>query len=148
MSRIYYPHTPDVVFEVIEQELIVLHLRQGNYYSFNSVGSLIFTHFVGGASVESLHKKLTEIFVSIPIEKLLAEANDFIELLCQRDLIILGGQHSSSTMSEKDEKLFENFSFQGAEYLSPSFECHTNLQDLLLLDPIHEVSEDGWPKQI
>jgi hypothetical protein len=34
---------------------------------------------------------------------------------------------------------------QGESYLQPSFEKYSDMQEMLLLDPIHEVSEAGWP---
>jgi hypothetical protein len=32
-----------------------------------------------------------------------------------------------------------------APYAAPTLQKHTDMQDLLLLDPIHEVDETGWP---
>ena len=31
------------------------------------------------------------------------------------------------------------------EYQAPSLEKYSDLQDLLLIDPIHEADESGWP---
>ena len=30
-------------------------------------------------------------------------------------------------------------------FVPPSLEKHSDIQDLLLLDPIHEVAQSGWP---
>ena len=32
-------------------------------------------------------------------------------------------------------------------YLEPAFEKFSDMQEMLLLDPIHEVSAEGWPHQ-
>jgi hypothetical protein len=32
-----------------------------------------------------------------------------------------------------------------AAFVAPVLHKHTDMQDLLLLDPIHEVDETGWP---
>ena len=34
------------------------------------------------------------------------------------------------------------------EYEPPVIECYPDMQELLLLDPIHEVDETGWPRSI
>jgi hypothetical protein len=34
-----------------------------------------------------------------------------------------------------------------AVLLPPALEKFTNMQDILLLDPIHDVSDMGWPHQ-
>ena len=34
---------------------------------------------------------------------------------------------------------------QRAPFVAPVLQKHTDMQDLLLLDPIHEVDETGWP---
>ncbi|MFT7393949.1 MAG: hypothetical protein ACI83Y_001624, partial [Candidatus Azotimanducaceae bacterium] len=33
-----------------------------------------------------------------------------------------------------------------AAWVAPSFEKFTDMQDLLLFDPIHEVQPSGWPR--
>jgi hypothetical protein len=30
-------------------------------------------------------------------------------------------------------------------FQAPRFEKHTDMQDLILLDPVHEVADTGWP---
>src|SRR5262249_36274696 len=34
-----------------------------------------------------------------------------------------------------------------AAYVAPQLSTYTDMQELLLLDPIHEVDEAGWPTQ-
>ena len=36
-------------------------------------------------------------------------------------------------------------SVAGVAYTEPSLSVFSDMQDLLLLDPIHDVSEAGWP---
>ena len=35
---------------------------------------------------------------------------------------------------------------RGAYYSKPILQKYTNMADLLLLNPIHEVDEQGWPQ--
>lgn len=35
-----------------------------------------------------------------------------------------------------------------AEFPAPRLERYTDMQDLLLLDPIHDVDERGWPNAV
>ena len=147
MNVSYRLNSPDVVYEIIEGDLIVLNLRKGDYFSFNTTGSFIFTHIIMGNTISLLEERLADKFKNLRKEELLLDINNFVEKLCRVELLLSTDASSlKSTIEEahtQSHSLLEDIS----EYLPPSFEQHTNLQDLLLLDPIHEVSEDGWPKQ-
>jgi hypothetical protein len=34
-----------------------------------------------------------------------------------------------------------------ARFVEPALNKYTDMQELLLLDPVHEVSEAGWPSK-
>jgi hypothetical protein len=67
-----------------------------------------------------------------------AELNHFIESLCKTNLLREGGSENAEPL--KTITLPDSYSFE--------FESYTDMQELLSLDPIHDVDDAiGWPKQ-
>ncbi|HEY9704008.1 MAG TPA: PqqD family protein, partial [Allocoleopsis sp.] len=65
--------------------------------------------------------------------------NNLILQLIEERLII---NYSSSTNTTFELKPIPN---EKLPFAQPLLEKYTDMQDLLLLDPIHEVDEIGWP---
>ena len=68
-----------------------------------------------------------------------AEVERFVEELISEQLIV-PTDANGATGSEQDLILKTAFN-------SPTLQKFTDMQELLLVDPIHEVSEEGWPVQ-
>ena len=50
-------NTPHVVHETIDGETILLHLKTGNYYSFDALGALIWQSIIESGSIKELMSK-------------------------------------------------------------------------------------------
>ena len=51
-------------------------------------------------------------------------------------------------VGESDAPLsVDAYKLLSAKYESPQLEQYSDMSELLLLDPIHEVDEQGWPKR-
>jgi len=118
---------PSVVGEVIDGEAIIMDLRSGAYYSTDGVGGAIWKAIEDGAS----HRQLMG-FARAGSED---EVAGFIEELLTRGLIRMAPAASA-------EPAVEDF---GAAYRRPVLAVHEDMQDLIMLDPIHDVNEMGWP---
>jgi len=123
---------PSVVGEVIDGEAIIMDLRSGAYYSTDGVGSVIWQSIEGGASHSQL-LRVAEAAADTDVAR--AEVAKFVDDLLARELIrqIDGKQEES-----------EIAAFPGP-YAPPVLAVHEDMQDLILLDPIHDVHEMGWP---
>jgi hypothetical protein len=73
-------------------------------------------------------------------EAVLADLELFLEELVNNGLI----EESDSVPVQ----MVNLSSSLGWEYDIPKLQKYTDVQSLLLLDPIHEVSEVGWPAQL
>jgi hypothetical protein len=69
----------------------------------------------------------------------IVDFTSFIERLMEEQLIKAGNGDPKDWPLSKER--------QSEPYLKPSFEKYSDMQEMLLLDPIHEVSEVGWPHQ-
>ncbi len=135
-------NTPAVVSDIIEGEAVILNLVNGNYYSLEGVGAEVWDWLVQGNSIESVAQELSNRY-PLTQEQIEPEVMALIEELEVENLItkvdVLKNKNQDFTL--QDGATVE----PGQAYQTPKLMKYTDLQDLLLLDPIHEVGPDGWP---
>jgi hypothetical protein len=123
--------------QTFEDEVVVLDTKSGVYFSLRGsavdVWSLIESH----VSRTTIVDFLTARYDSDP-ELIFGAVDSCIERLSAHGLI-------RETPSCRDSALFIAPSDAKLPFSEPLVEHFTDMQDLLLLDPIHDVSEEGWP---
>jgi len=123
---------PSVVGEVIDGEAIIMDLRSGAYYSTDGVGGAIWKAIEGGAT----HRQLMSFADgSADVGSARVQIASFVEDLLSRDLI----RRALAVPVQPDIAAFPH------PYVPPALAVHEDMQDLILLDPIHDVNEMGWP---
>jgi hypothetical protein len=127
---------PEVVSETIDGEVIIINLDSGTYYSLNDLSAAVWTYIEQGASVNQIVGKLSAVYAA-NANLIATELPQFVEQLLAENLIVENGAESASP-SDDDLSLPPVFS-------TPTLEKFSDMQDLLLLDPIHDVDEAGWP---
>ena len=135
-------NSPSVVAEAIEApdvadgEAIIVHLETGTYYSIKGEAILLWNAIVGGATVEEISEVVAEM-TGEPADRVSAPIRGFVDSLAAQGLIVDAGKAAAPPVVD--------LSGGGAGLLEPSFELYSDMQDLILLDPVHEVDERGWP---
>ena len=132
----YRINAPHVISEIIEGEAVILNFESGSYYSLNESGMTVWEH---------LQRNTSEQYILLSLQKRYDVAGDTVakdlkELLRQlssEQLIVPDNTAESPPQDEHDLPV--------KAYVKPSLEKFTDLQELLLLDPIHDVDESGWP---
>lgn len=122
-----------VSHETIDGETIVINLDKGHYFSLQDTASDLWNHLVDGKSPETVVNAF-ETRGNVVME----EVRQFFVELENEGLI---------TPGENVEFLEENINVDPDNYSKPSFQKFTDMEDLLLLDPIHDTDESGWPHQ-
>ncbi len=130
-------NAPQVVSETIDGEAVVVNLATGTYYSITGDSILLWDAIVSGATVEDIAAAASRVTGSTA-EDALAAVEGFCESLTAQGLI-------SQSEDEPDFRGAVELSGGGAGLLTPSFDTYSDMQDLVLLDPVHEVDERGWP---
>jgi hypothetical protein len=137
----YQLNSPKVVYEAFEDETVLINLDSGNYYSFSGSGALIWDRIVSGESIASVIEYLQERFADAADIALWVE--DFVRELVEENLIV---KNSSGTAKNVKQGKAEIPTLARLE--KPVLQKYSDMQDLLLLDPIHEVDETGWPNAL
>lgn len=128
-----------VISETLDGETIIINLDNGNYYSTNITGAIIWNKIQSGYDTEFLLEYfLNNYDVSLDLaEKSILEAIDF---LLKEDLIL----ESNIDILEKEYNIINNTKKE--LFIVPKIEKYEDMQEMLLADPIHDVSDkDGWP---
>ena len=139
-----------VTQETIDDEVMIVDLESGNYYSLDKAGADIWNliKMKEGASVGELVASCAERYEGSRVE-IENGVRQLVAQLQEEKLIVavqsngssaltngkMGGKMSPAHRSQSKKSRFE----------VPILHKYTDMQDLLLLDPIHEVDETGWP---
>lgn len=133
MKKRMKPNEPSVISEPMDEELVVINLESGCYYNLNPSASKIWSSLESGASMESI---LAAQKANGHDPQEVAEVlGTFFQYLQDENLM---------TAIEADEN---ESPVEAMDYAKPTIEKFTDMQEMLLLDPIHEVSEMGWPHE-
>lgn len=136
---VYLINTADVVHEVIEGEAILINMKTGVYYSLDGVGGHAWEALQAGpGSAASLAQALLAIY-DAPLDELEKELARLLAEMQAEGLLRAAEQTpQAAPLAASGEK---------KPFASPQLMKYTDLEALLLLDPIHDVSEEGWPHQ-
>lgn len=140
----------EVVHELLDGEIIVMHLLSGNYYSLVGSGAEIWSAVIAGTSSGAIVARLIGEVTAEP-ELVELETRNFLQQLVDESLILPVADGSADPESVLAESANAESSLPGAlrqPFKSPTIQKYTDMQGLLLVDPIHEVDASGWPATI
>lgn len=118
-----------VIYELLDDEVILANLNVGIYYSIRGSGVLIWQLLLSGHSPSSIETLFCEKYGKIP------PIAPFVNHLLEEELIV---------PSESALPVPPTLSWPAA-FHPPTLERYDEMKNLLALDPIHEVDEQGWP---
>ncbi|MFC1730877.1 PqqD family protein [candidate division KSB1 bacterium] len=138
-------NTPHIVYDTIDDETILVNLKSGNYYSLDKFGLLIWDIIVSKGDLFKFIELVSWKY-QLPSDKISSDIENFIQKLFNENLIIPdngnSSDHTSMTKKEIDDKLKE----LGSGFEAPVLNKYSDMQEVLLLDPIHDTDEEkGWP---
>lgn len=136
-------NTPTVISEVFEHEIVMLHLESGAYYSLEQSGAEIWTVLQQGANLPEITARVAALY-GINAEEIESTVHQFMQELAQEQLIVPDSAAAPSSRSQGAKVACASRGNHHG-FTPPYLNKYTDMQDLLLLDPIHEVAESGWP---
>lgn len=132
-------NVPDVVGETVDGEVVIINLKDGNYHSLVDVGSAIWGWIEAGHDVDAMNAALSSRFPESASE-VSRDMADFLAQLEQESLIRAGT--GDLAVQAPDLGILDTLD----GYAKPELNSYRDMQDLLLLDPVHEIDETGWPE--
>jgi hypothetical protein len=139
MLGYFHIKRPDVVHETIDGEAVVVNLENGVYYSLRNSAADVWNLIETGANLEEIVSALTQRYEG-SLEEVKQTVGALLVALQQEGLVQV-----SSTKRPGSQVPAVVLAGGKAKFEAPLLERYSDMQELLLLDPIHEVDEDGWP---
>lgn len=130
MSQIYRVNEAALSHELIDGEVVIIKFDTGNYYSLAGAAATAWMRLRQPAGPA----ELASLFVSPP-DSAAAEIAAFVAELAAEELVIPAPSAEAGTDTSAP-----------AAYEKPVLNKYTDMQQLLLADPLHEVEEAGWPR--
>lgn len=140
-STYYMVNSQRIIHENLDGEQVLIDLVSGNYFSFSRVGVAVW---------DLLEKQLDrETIVSVMAkhypgdeQSVTQHVSKFIDDLVQEEIIVPAPQGCPA-----DEISVAKTAGETLEFEPPVLNKYTDMNELLLVDPIHDVSASGWPHQ-
>lgn len=136
MQACYQVKSTAIIHELLDNEIILANLDTGIYYSIQSSGVPLWQMLIAGHTIDSIATKFINQYPEQQ-NQIMSDIKQFIEELLNEDIL----QHSTNSSFAEIHFIWES------HYHSPRLEKYQDMQALLMLDPIHEVDEQGWPVQ-
>jgi hypothetical protein len=132
-------NTPPVIHQTLDGEVIVVDLDSGTYFSIAGTGAEIWAAIEAGATAEEASAAMQRRYGDAG-ERIAAAVSRFVGELVSDDLIVAAADRTDAP-SLNEAPAAEPFA-------EPTLVRYTDMQELLMLDPIHEVDEQGWPNSL
>jgi hypothetical protein len=127
-----------VVFERFGDEVVAIHLGTGRYYSLPAIAGEAFLLIAKNPTITELADVLAVTY-DAESQVIARDLGEFLTQLKDESLIV-------------EEKYATSHSLDAATrveprrpYIAPAVHSHRDLENLFLVDPIHETDEAGWP---
>ena len=138
MSDTYRIEGTNVMHETIDGEVVIVNLDNGTYYSAGGVGAGVWAQLVAGRTLEALIADAASRYQG-DRDQIAAGIEAFVRQLQEEKLIAaVPGPDEPPSPSVASEP-------PSTAYSDPVLQKYTDMEQLLLVDPIHEVEDSGWP---
>ena len=139
----YHFAGPEIISESFDDgESVVVNLDNGFYFSLNPVGGWMFDLLGSGMSVDDVTDAVGRHSDAAP-DTIRAAVLEFAGRLLDEALLAPGAPEA-----ELPETRPREWSDRRAAFEAPRLTAYTDMQDLLLADPIHDYDETGWPARV
>ena len=141
LSKRFRINRPKVIDEAFDDEVVIIDFETGSYYSLNKVGADVWGFIGAGAALGEIMEAIAGRYegsrpeIEEGVHRLVAE-------LAAENLIVADGETKAESGLPRAEP---PPGIGRAVFQPPRLEKFTDMQELILLDPIHEVDETGWP---
>ncbi|MBK8048553.1 MAG: PqqD family protein [Anaerolineales bacterium] len=135
----YQIRTPSVIGEVVDGEAIIVNLDTGVYYSLREPGATLWQRLERPISLHALTACALALYVG-DAEEITAWVRTLVDELVREGLL-----HAFQVAGPEATNGFSTPGEAKTTFVASALDKYTDMADLLLLDPIHEVGERGWP---
>jgi hypothetical protein len=126
-----------ISLERLDGEVVIISFETGKYFNSNGSAADLLFLIEQGVSQASWEFILAKSFSNFRLNS--AEIENFLDQLIEEKIVLSG-----ATLASTEIDLPVDYS--RGEWVAPRLSIFDDLADLLLVDPIHDTSTEGWPK--
>ncbi len=139
--RVNQPH---VVHEILDGEVVLINMDTGSYYSLDGVGADVWTLIEMGAATDEIVRDIGQRYDGAHPE-LEHTVVGLVDDLRQEGLIIADETRAVKQIAVSIER--DDTGSERPRFKAPVLRKYTDMQELISLDPIHQVDDTGWPNR-
>jgi hypothetical protein len=128
---------PNIAQEVFGDEVVIVNLYSGIYYSLRGIAAQVWIRAIQNYSENEILADLSLIYEDLTAENS-QQVSELIADLLDKALITTV-ENKTAAQIEFDSTLPKK------AFTKPAIEVFLDMQDILLLDPVHDVDKNGWP---
>jgi hypothetical protein len=129
-------NSPAITSETFDDEVVIVNFDSGKYHSVQGSGRLIWQWLEAPATLSAILERSTQGF-SGDGQDMEREIREFVAILQNEGLIVAVTADSAAQIAAANASPIP--------FTPPRLNTFSDMQELLLLDPIHDVDEAGWP---
>lgn len=128
----YHLASGDITHQLLDGEVVAIDFKSGHYYNLRGAAGAAFDALVQGVESE----RLPALFSAAPADAP-AQLARLVASWVEVGLLAVTAQAAAPIPTPP-----------AIPWGEPSFETYTDMQQLLLADPIHDVGDGAWPRQV
>ena len=139
---LYRVRAPQVVHETVDGEVVAVDFDTGSYYSLRGPAEAVWAAVTHPAPLPTVVSRVAQRFHGDDLE---TQTRAFLDQLVAEGLV----ERQVTDQSEAPRangSASQNAAPGATEPLGElRFEKFTDMEEIILLDPVHDVSTEGWP---
>jgi hypothetical protein len=139
-----YKINPKITHETIEGEVVIVNLHNGNYYSLDKLGADVWCLIEMNLNIGEIINEIS-LYYDCGLKEIENAISQLISELMNEELIIVNSDKTAKSDVSNHPQFEKRIAGNKNSFEKPFLQKYTDMQDLLVLDPIHEVDEMGWP---
>lgn len=143
-------NAPGVVAEAVDDEVIIINLHTGTYYSLSQAGAAVWESLEAGTTLGDAIGSVQGHYQEEPA--VIAKAlEDFVVELEAERLIVPGAEDDTADRAGDARPVPPLVAPHPVadqplrEFVAPRLEPYIDMKNLIQLDPVLAVDERGWP---
>lgn len=134
-------NAPDVIWEEIDGEVVLINLESGTYYSAEGTGAAIWRLVESGRSADEAARALGRAWEGDPAD-IREGVRVFLSRLIEEGLVVPEARPRPDGPARDDPPADGG----RPRFTPPRLEKYADMRDILLLDPVHDAGDRGWPE--
>ncbi|HEX9209338.1 MAG TPA: PqqD family protein [Bradyrhizobium sp.] len=124
---------PLLISQQFDSEVVLANYQNGVYYNLDGSAAQVWLGLKAGRTVEEIASAFAAT-TGGDAASIAQQVQAFVDSMLAEGLIANGDADARS----------ETWAPAGA-FAAPDFQRFDNLRELLLMDPVHDAGEEGWP---